>query len=199
MKTSRAKCVPLWVVLSWPPLLAMVLVATSGSFLIVNQPEKADLIVVLAGETEKRPERGLELLRQNYAPRLQIDVPAKDKIYNQSLIDLARNYVQNLPQGRWVALCPVFGLSTKAETKDVEACLYHQPVGSLLLVTSEFHARRARMIFQHQLPGYKISVAVSPDPREFGAAWWKHRQWAKNNLSEWLRLVWWQLVERWIG
>jgi hypothetical protein len=43
-------------------LLGIVLAAFSGKYLIVNQPEKSDAILVLAGETDQRPARGLELM-----------------------------------------------------------------------------------------------------------------------------------------
>ncbi|HEX7894686.1 MAG TPA: hypothetical protein VF447_10885, partial [Terriglobales bacterium] len=52
----------------------VLLFTTSGGFLIVNRPEKADLIVVLAGETDRRPARGLEMLAAGYAPRILVDV-----------------------------------------------------------------------------------------------------------------------------
>jgi hypothetical protein len=42
-------------------LLLLWVVARSDRFLVVGQPEKADVIVVLAGETDKRPARRLEL------------------------------------------------------------------------------------------------------------------------------------------
>lgn len=190
--------VPLWMVIACPFVLVLLLLATSGSFLVVNQPEKSDVILVLAGETDKRAARGLALLRENYAPKMLLDVPALEKVYNQNLIDVARNYVRTLPERQSIAICPIFGLSTKTETKDVVDCLQPQPVHSLLLVTSDYHSRRARMIFRRELSGFKISVAASSDPQTFGAAWWKHRQWAKINLEEWLRLIWWELVERWI-
>ena len=35
------------------------------------------------------------------------------------------------------------------------------------------------------------------DPREFGVRWWRHREWAKTNFYEWLRLAWWELIDRW--
>ena len=189
--------VPLWIVIACPLFLVLLLLATSGSFLVVNQPEKSDLIVVLAGETDKRPARGLAFLREKYAPKMLLDVPALEKIYNQSLIDVARNYVRRLPESQSIVVCPIFGLSTKTETKDVFDCLHQLPVHSLLVVTSDYHSRRARMIFRRELSGFKISVATCSDPQTFGAAWWQHRQWAKKNLEEWLRLVWWELVERW--
>src|SRR5438045_6241612 len=96
---------------------------TSGRFLVVNSPEHSDVIVVLAGETDRRPSRALELYSQGYAGRVLIDVPSTNKIFGFNLLQLAQNYVQSLPQPNSVAICPVFGLSTKAETQDVAQCL----------------------------------------------------------------------------
>src|SRR5689334_14816567 len=91
---------------------------SSGKFLVVNNPQHADVMVVLAGETNHRPTRGLELLSQNYASKMLLDVPAAENIYGSSALELAQRYVQQLPQRQAVTICPVFGLSTKAETRD---------------------------------------------------------------------------------
>ena len=178
-------------------VVIVLLFTTSGGFLIVDRPEKADLIVVLAGETDRRPARGLELLDAGYAPRMLIDVPAIAKIYDTETLDIARAYVAKLPEHDSVTICPIIGLSTKTEAHDVRRCINGQPVHRILLVTSDFHTRRARSTFQRELPGIEMSVAAASDPRQFGAAWWKHRQWAKVNFDEWLRLVWWACVDRW--
>ena len=55
-------------------VFVLALLATSGRFLVVNQPRESDVILVLAGETEHRPARGLELLTLGYAPRLILNV-----------------------------------------------------------------------------------------------------------------------------
>jgi hypothetical protein len=47
------------------------------------------------------------------------------------------------------------------------------------------------------MSSYQFSIAASLNPGEFGAQWWKHRQWAKVNVDEWMRLVWWELIDRW--
>jgi len=65
-------------------------------------------------------------------------------------------------------------------------------------VTSDYHTRRALSVFRKEVPGYSYSVAAASDPVQFGARWWQHRQWAKNNTDEWMRLLWWELVDRWI-
>lgn len=170
---------------------------TSGRFLVIDRPEHADVIVVLAGETDRRPRRGLELLSENYAPRMVLDVLAQEKIYHRASLEIAHDYLRQLPQRDAVSICPILGLSTKAETADVAKCLRQWNVHSVLLVSSDYHTRRARSIFRHQLPQYHFSVAGASDDEQFAVDWWKHRQWAKVNFNEWLRLVWWEMIDRW--
>ena len=67
----------------------------------------------------------------------------------------------------------------------------------MLVVTSDYHTRRALSTFRHEVPDMQISVAAATDQQQFGGSWWRHRQWAKLNFDEWLRLVWWEAVDRW--
>jgi hypothetical protein len=181
-------------------LLACVLVvlaAKAGSFLIVDAPRPSDVILVLAGETDRRPQRALELLAQGYGRRVVLDVPTNAKLYEFTEIQLAQKYVQDLPQGALVIVCPIDGLSTKDESKDAEKCLAREGGKSVLIVTSDFHTRRALTIFQREVSRYEYSVAASRDAEQFGAKWWTHRQWAKTLVNEWVRLIWWKMVDRW--
>ena len=171
--------------------------ANAGRLLVVDVPEPSDAILVLAGETDRRPARALQLLDQGYGRRVIIDVPAADRIYEFSQVQLAEKYVQGLPQAASVRICPIEGLSTREETHDAEKCLAGEVGSRILIVTSEFHTRRALSIFRHEVRGKVFSVAVARDETQFGTRWWTHRQWAKTCLNEWLRLLWWTAVERW--
>ena len=170
----------------------------SGSFLVVNHPQPADLIVVLEGETDHRPARALELLAQGYAPRILLDVPANARIYKPTMLEIARDYIQQLPQKNLISICPIAGLSTKSEARNVAKCLAPLNTRSVLIVTSDYHTRRALSIFKHELPGIRCSVASATDPQQFGTQWWRRRQWAKLNFDEWTRLIWWETVDRWL-
>src|SRR5215467_4730630 len=99
-------------------LILSVFLFSAGRILVINSPQRSDVILVLAGETDHRPARGLELLNQGYAPRMVIDVPAASRLYNVSEVDLARNYIKTLPQAAAIDICPIEGLSTRAETHD---------------------------------------------------------------------------------
>ena len=177
--------------------LAVGLGAKAGSFLVVDAPRTSDVILVLAGETDKRPERALELLAQGYGRRVVLDVPTNAKIYEFTQIQLAEKYVQDLPQGASVSVCPIDGLSTKEESKNAEKCLAREGGKSVLIVTSDFHTRRALNVFRHEIPNYEYSVAAARDGGKFGVSWWTHRQWAKIFVDEWLRFIWWKTVDRW--
>jgi hypothetical protein len=186
-----------WPALALPAALAVGLAARAGSFLVVDAPLPSDLILVLAGETDRRPERALQLLAQGYGRRIMLDVPTNLKIYEFTEIQLAQKYIQDLPQAASVSICPIDGLSTKDESKDVEKCLARDGSKSVLIVTSDFHTRRALSILRREVPGYAYSVAAARDGTQFGTKWWTHRQWAKTLVNEWLRLIWWKAVDQW--
>jgi len=178
-------------------LLTLVFAGNAGCALVVDAPERSDIILVLAGETDRRPALALQLLSQGYGRRVVIDVPAAERIYEFSQVQLAEKYIQNLPQAASVGICPIEGLSTRDESHDVEKCLAGEKGSRVLIVTSEFHTRRALSIFRHEIPSKSFSVAAARDETQFGTRWWTHRQWAKVCLEEWLRMVWWTSIERW--
>lgn len=187
----------------WILALVIMVVASvaleAAKILVVNAPENADVIVVLAGETDRRPLLALDLLHRGYAPRITLDVPAATKIYDTTALQIAGNYVRALPEAPSIQICPISGLSTREEAHDVTKCLASTGAGRILLVTSDYHSRRALSIFRHELPGTKFSAAAARDDTQFGIHWWAHRQWAKTCLDEWLRLIWWEAVDRWRG
>jgi hypothetical protein len=179
-------------------LLLLWLAAVSGKFLVLDDPQKSDTIVVLAGEADRRPARALELLARGYAGRIVLDVPGDARIYGTTYVGLARKWAGSLPQAPYLTVCPIHGLSTKAEAVESAACIQAVGGGSVLLVTSDFHTRRAFITFRHLLGNRSLHVAAAYDPTQFGVLWWRHRQWAKTNLDEWMRLLWWQSIDRWL-
>jgi uncharacterized SAM-binding protein YcdF (DUF218 family) len=187
----------------WLWALAVVVVAlivlgwNAGKWLVADEPEPSDVIVVLAGETDYRPQRALQLLDQGMAHRMLIDVPARSVIFNISEVELAQKYARGLPEAASVEICPIQGLSTRDESHDAEKCLAAVGGNRVLLVTSEFHTRRALSIFRHEIRGKSFSVAAAYNDKQFGTRWWEHREWSKTCFDEWLRLLWWNGIERW--
>jgi DUF218 domain len=178
-------------------LVLAVFLANAGKLLVVDAPQPCDLIVVLAGETDRRPVRALQLLSQGYGHKVILDVPTQGKIYSFSQLQLAEKYIQDVSPTAAISICPIEGLSTRDEARDVEKCLMREVGKNVLLVTSDFHTRRALSIFRHEIPGKLFRVAAAKDDTQFGTRWWTHRQWAKTFVDEGLRWIWWNAVDKW--
>ncbi|HUD68475.1 MAG TPA: hypothetical protein VMQ17_28085, partial [Candidatus Sulfotelmatobacter sp.] len=119
--------------------LALVFTACAGRMLVVDAPERSDVIVVLAGETDRRPARGLQLLDEGYGRRVLLDVPVGVEIFGFEEQQLATKYAQDRPEAASVRVCPIFGLSTRDESHDAAKCLAEVEGTRILIVTSDFH------------------------------------------------------------
>lgn len=186
-------------------LLVVVVVAVivfalnAGRILVVRDLRQADAIVVLNGESNRRPALGIELLRQGYARRVLLDASSSERVYHLTQAQIAEEYIHTLPPeiAGAVSVCATPALSTLEEAAQTRRCLDAVGAHSVLVVTSEYHSRRALSVFRHVLPDRTSGVAGAVEPQEFGVRWWRHRQWAKTTAAEWTRLLWWECVDRW--
>src|SRR3954454_5580088 len=172
----------LWIAAASTLVVIVTFGSRAGGFLVIDKPQPADVIVVLAGETQYRPARALELLDRGYARRILLNVPVNSTLYKFTQLQLADRYIQELPQRNEIDICPIRGLSTRDESHDVEKCLTQQHGSRVLIVTSDYHTRRSLSIFRHEIHGKIFSVAAVSDSTQFGTRWWQHRQWAKTCL-----------------
>lgn len=169
----------------------------AGQALVVNLPQRSDVILLLAGdEDDIRYWKGIELLRTGYAPRMLVDARVDGVSYGRSPAELTEDFIRRSASGLAVHVCPSRGTSTLQELQSAAACL--QPIAphTILLVTSDYHTRRALAIARQVYPGYSWSVAAANSGLLSAPRWWTDRQIAKNVLLEWQKVVWWELVER---
>jgi len=174
--------------------------ALAGRLLVVDSPEKADVIVVLAGDSlDLRYRKGMELLHAGYGKKLFLDASDDSTYFGHTPAEYAAAFLKTDAgeMESYVSVCPFAEDSTFTETKYVESCLQISHPKNVLLVTSDWHTGRALSIFRHRLPQYHWSVAAAHDPRLFGTQWWREREWAKTMLKEWTCTIWWNLVDRW--
>ncbi len=182
-------------------LLVLVWFVEPGGYLVVNKPQKSDAIIVLAGsDADTRYWHGMELLRAGYAPRLVLD-SLSGIAYGQSFAELAQEFVAHTA-GQFagqVTVCPMYVDSTKDEAIEANKCLQRlqPPPRSLIIVTDDYHTRRALSIFRNRLPQYQWTAAATKNDFLFGQPWWKRREWAKTYFTESQKMLWWQLFDRW--
>ena len=169
----------------------------AGPALVVNQPQRSDVILLLAGdENDTRYWKGIELLRTGYAPRMLVDAHADGISYGRTPAELTEDFIRRSAGGLAVHICPTRGTSTLQEMHSAAACLRPIAPHSILLVTSDYHTRRALAIARQVSPGYSWSVAAANSGLLSAPRWWADRQIAKNVLLEWQKMAWWELVER---
>lgn len=172
----------------------------SGEFLVVDNRQKSDAIVITQGdELDPAYWLGFQLLKQDYAGKLFIDARTNRLFFGRSQADLANQYIQQTAaalNGR-VKVCPVTANTTAEEVYDVAKCLGRDSIHSVLLISDDYHTRRSLLIFSHLLPGYRWSVAAVRDPKEFGEQWWLRRAWIRTAVVQWQHLLWWELLDRW--
>lgn len=179
--------------------MAEVLKTLGGKLLVVDEPKTADLILVLSGERWVRVQQAIRLLVEGWAPRIVITTDANWQIYSRSETQLAEEFVGSLPPawGSATHVLPVAADSTSEEAAEIGKYMDAVGAHSALLVTSEYHTRRALSVFRRLLPEKEFGISGAPDPVQFGMRWWRRRAWTKRALNEAIRLVWWSLIDRW--
>lgn len=77
--------------------------------------------------------------------------------------------------------------STRMEAEYVGKYLKTANIRKIVLVTSNYHTRRAAWLFRHVNPWLAINVVPAPDPFFSPDNWWQSRAGKKTFLLEWLK------------
>jgi len=176
----------------------------AGEWLSVgDRPRHADAILVLGGGFA-RPFQAADLYRQGFARKIYVSVPAREHQYR--LLDEAgiaypreEEIVRQILLLRGVPAGAIEYLgndliSTSAEAQAARE-LFAKGAPRLLIVTSAYHLRRARMTFADALPAADIGmIASNYDP--LPQAWWKDQNAARNVLLELAKITFYQLGGR---
>ena len=153
-------------------------------------PVRSDVMVVLTGKYE-RPLYAAELYRRGYAPEVWISRPFRapeeaiiEALGVPLLPEEEVNYAILVKSGVPASRIRFYGqgvLSTADEARSF-ARAYDARGKKVLVVTSRFHARRARLEFRRLVLADDIRVAAPPggDYRH----WWRDRHLAECGVTE---------------
>ncbi|HVX67454.1 MAG TPA: YdcF family protein [Bryobacteraceae bacterium] len=183
--------------LRWAIPLLIVVVATSplwlraaGRFLVTAQePAKAEMIVVLAGDDHgNRILKAAELVRQGFAPKILVDGPYC--CYGNVESDLAIAFaVRKGYPAEWFVSLPMKARSTVEEARYVIAELDRRHVGNFLIVTSNYHSRRAARVFGRLVPAGRFRMIAAQDWAFRPEDWWRSRDGQKQVFFEWSKTL----------
>jgi uncharacterized SAM-binding protein YcdF (DUF218 family) len=160
-----------------------------GSFLVDSkQPRKADLVLVMGGDFwGPRVITAAELGKHGYAPIVLLSGPPyqgkPEGQFGESFL-VTQGYPRDLFQ--------VFGhhaRSTIGEAVALRDELARRRVTNVLLVTSNYHSRRAAIVMTLFCPGVNFISVPAPDANYHSAEWWKDPSSKRLCLSEWSKIL----------
>jgi uncharacterized SAM-binding protein YcdF (DUF218 family) len=161
-----------------------------GAFLVkAGPPQKADIALVLAGDSfGLRILKAAELVRDGYAPKVLVSGPAG--LYGYYECDLAIPFAVNhgYPESYFLHFRHS-ARSTQQEAAESVPELRRLGAKSVLLVTSDFHTRRAGKIFRLAGPDLTWYVVAAPDHDFSASGWWRSREGRKVFMFEWMKTV----------
>ena len=169
------------------------LAAIGGALVHDEGPAKADIAVVLAGDSfGYRLSRGAELVKQGYVPLVLVSGPPAFYDVNEADAAIAWAVKQGYP-AQWFAAVPHNATSTRTEATVMLNELRRRNVHNFLLVTSNYHTARARRIFlraeRERGGGPEMRVVASSDYFYQPKSWWQSRDGRKIALLEWMKTV----------
>jgi hypothetical protein len=180
--------------------LLVITFRNSGNFLVVDNREKSDAIVITQADSlDASYWMGLHLLTDGYGCELLLDSRTDRIFFGRSQAEWAGDFIRKTAAslaGR-VKVCPITADTTAQEVYEVRDCLKGRSIRSVLLVVDDYHCRRSLAIFSRLLPQYRWSIAAVPDTARFGARWWRKRVWIRTAIIEWQHMLWWEMVDRW--
>jgi uncharacterized SAM-binding protein YcdF (DUF218 family) len=175
-----------------------------GGYLLIASdtlPPHVEGAVVLQGSIaadNARLDGAVRLVEAGTANRVILSVP-KEAYWGESSIPAARTYMER-KYGSGIAgrveFCetgPEVN-STDDEAKVVTGCIRDHGWKTIVVVTSNYHTRRAGMIWRKvmraEYPAGQVWIHAVSDPEFEPSGWWRRRIYAKTTFLEVTKLVW---------
>jgi uncharacterized SAM-binding protein YcdF (DUF218 family) len=156
-----------------------------GNFLAVGEdPVKSDVIVVLAGDTGGRTAYAISLLKEGYADRLLFSgCAASTGAMVRQALDAG------VPEDR--LLIDTGSESTYDNAVNSRALLLENGYKSAIVVTSDYHMRRSRLVFEKAFKDADIRLVYCSSAAEgfTPAKWWANSHGFKTVCSEYIKLI----------
>jgi uncharacterized SAM-binding protein YcdF (DUF218 family) len=190
-----------WLLAALPAILVLMLLAfrqqaldALGEFLVVSDPlEHADLIYVFAGDFwGSRVLAGANLGSKGWAPKVIMSggfYTAGGQV-NRYESDLAVDFAvqHGYPRGLFLSV-PLEVPSTIDEARAMGPIFHRLGARRIILVTSNFHSRRAAQVFRLFLPEFEFRMEGSPDHTFDPHAWWKTPEQRHLLFSEYQKMI----------
>jgi len=164
-------------------------------------PAHVDAAVILQGSTEGEKVRvagAMNLLHQGIVQHILVSIPPR-LFWDEPALPVARAYLEQhygAEDAQRVYFCEVGQSvnSTEGEALSLESCIREHGWKSIAVVTSNYHSRRAGMLWRRmsrrQNSAARVWIDGVPDPEFQPENWWHKRLYAKTWFFEFTKLMW---------
>ncbi len=137
-----------------------------------DQPQKADVIVVVSGgQTTSRAEKGIELYKQGFAPRIIFSGAALDDGPSNAYAMRDQALADGVP-ARDIVIDEK-SQNTYENAENSKRIIDELEAKNIILVTSPYHQRRANQTFESVLgKDYTVTGISAYDSRWSKSGWW---------------------------
>lgn len=163
--------------------------ALVGEFLVVSDPlEHADLVYVLAGDFwGSRVLSGANLGSKGWAPRVILSGGRyQGREVSAMSVDFAVQH--GYPASLFLPI-PMEAQSTVDEARAMGPIFQRLGAKRIILVTNNFHSRRAALVFRLFLPEFDFRMEAAPDGVFDPQGWWNTPQQRRLLFSEYQKMI----------
>ncbi len=173
-------------------LLALLVYAflKAGEFLVFDQPpHKAEVILVLSGDTGYRVEKAVELYQQGYADK--IIMSGGQLYYTLTQAQAMQEQAMELGVPQESIILEPLADSTYGNAVYCLQIMQEQGFKSALVVTSDYHSKRTEFIFNKAFKDSKINLTFccADDPQFNPHKWWVSNKSIMLTLNEYIKFI----------
>lgn len=167
-------------------VLGAVLVHFIGRFLVVDQrPLPSDAVILLSGDVG-RLEKSVELMREGYADKLiltKTDGRGRGEISLRSVVQAGVP-----PEAIYPDYMAISTYTNAVNSKDI---MLEHKFKSAIVVSSNYHMRRVKYIFDkvYKGSGIRLTFVAAPSENFSADRWWSNRQYMRYTMSEYIKLL----------
>jgi uncharacterized SAM-binding protein YcdF (DUF218 family) len=160
-----------------------------GAYLVkTDPPAHADVSMVLGDGTGRRILKAADIVREGLASKVLVSGPAGMYGHNEAELAITFAVRHGNPES-WFLPFPLDTHSTREEAQNIVPELRRLGAHQVILVTSNYHTRRAGNLFRAEAPDLQFHVIAADDEFFRPADWWKFREAQERFVLEWMKTI----------
>lgn len=161
-----------------------------GRLLVLDeQPQKADVIIVLAGDRGMRTERGVQLWHEGYAPYVMVS--GGSVYHTTSIASLMMKHAIELGVPAKAIILEEEADSTYQNALYTKNLMKEYGFSSAIVVSSDYHMQRVRYVYQQVFKDtdIKFIYCASQDSNFNSDHWWINNRSMMITINEYIKFM----------